>query len=212
MYMMKYIRIFAFSLFFLPVCAFAATNEFMVAAQLLAAARNADIQQVQSLVNNGADVNFTDSTGLSIVCTALMNNDVRAAQILQMYGADASKCDQQIKKYNSRNKKERSGGLFSGLSSAHNLTLAAAGAAVVVGGLLLLTDVFDSDNNNSSGGGGDRPNGGGGDNPGGGTATAKITLPYGPAMPNAESENANYTNNLNVYSPSVAGVLKDTLH
>lgn len=210
MYMMKYIRIFAFSLFFLPVCAFAATNEFMVAAQLLAAARNADIQQVQSLVNNGADVNFTDSTGLSIVCTALMNNDVRAAQILQMYGADASKCDQQIKKYNSRNKKERSGGLFSGLSSAHNLTLAAAGAAVVVGGLLLLTDVFDSDNNNSSGGGGDRPNGGGGDNPGGGTATAKITLPYGPAMPNAESENANYTNNLNVYSPSVAGVLKDT--
>ncbi len=62
--MMKYIRIFAFSLFFLPVCAFAATNEFMVAAQLLAAARNADIQQVQSLVNNGADVNFTDSTGL----------------------------------------------------------------------------------------------------------------------------------------------------
>ncbi len=209
MYMMKYIRIFAFSLFFLPVCAFAATNEFMVAAQLLAAARNADIQQVQSLVNNGADVNFTDSTGLSIVCTALMNNDVRAAQILQMYGADASKCDQQIKKYNSRNKKERSGGLFSGLSSAHNLTLAAAGAAVVVGGLLLLTDVFDSDNNNSSGGGGDRPNGGGGDNPGGGTATAKFTLPYGPAMPNAESENANYSNNLNFYSPSTDGILKD---
>lgn len=206
MYMMKFIRIFAFSLFFVPVCAFGATNEFMVAAQLLAAARNADIQQVQILVNNGADVNFTDSTGLSIVCTALMNNDVRAAQILQMYGADASKCDQQIKKYNSRNKSERSGGLFSGLSSAHNLTLAAAGAAVVVGGLLLLTDVFDSDNNNSSGGGGDRPNGGGGDNPG---AEVGMTLPYGPAMPNAASERENYSNNLNYYSPTTDGLLKD---
>jgi len=210
--MMRYIRIFALALFFGPFAATAASSEFMVAAQLLAAARNADIQQVQILVNNGADVNFVDSTGLSVVCTALMNNDVRAAQILQMYGADASKCDQQIKKYNSRNKtKERSGGLFSGLSSAHTLTLAAAGAAVVVGGLLLFTDVFDSDSGNSSGGGsGDRPNNGGGDGGNnGGTATAKITLPYGPAMPNAESEAANYAINLDYYSPSVEGILKD---
>lgn len=210
--MMKYIRILAFAAIFIPYAARGANNDFMVAAQLLAAARNGDIQQVQILVNNGADVNFVDATGLSVVCTALMNNDVRAAQILQMYGADASKCDLQIKKYNSKNKtKERSGGLFSGLSSAHTLTLAAAGAAVVVGGLLLLTDVFDSGNGNSSGGGGDRPNNGG-DGSGGnsGTAKAQITLPYGPAMPNAESENANYANNLNYYSPSVDGTLKDT--
>lgn len=202
--MTKYIRAFIFSIFLLPCASMAAGNDFMVAAQLLSAARNGDIQQVQILVNNGADVNFVDSTGLSVVCTALMNNDVRAAQILQMYGADASKCDQQIKKYNSKNKtKERSGGLFSGLSSAHNLTLAAAGAAVVVGGLLLLTDVFDFGGGGSSGGSGsNRPNNGNADGGNNGSVTADITLPYGPAMPNAESESANYVTNLNYYSPN----------
>ena len=88
---MKYIRILLLALFMIPFGAHAATqNEFMVAAQLLAAARNADIQQVQALVNNGADINYVDATGLSLVCTALMNNDTRAAQNVQMYGADAS--------------------------------------------------------------------------------------------------------------------------
>ncbi|MDE6478154.1 MAG: ankyrin repeat domain-containing protein [Alphaproteobacteria bacterium] len=199
---MKYIRILLLGLFFSPVASFAA-NEFMVAAQLLAAAKNADIQQVQALVNNGADINFVDSTGLSIVCTALMNNDMRAAQILQMYGADASKCDQQIKRYNNRKPQTESGGLFSGLSSAQSLTLAAAGAAVVIGGLLLLTDVLDPGNDNNSGiSGGDRPNGGGssGGNSG---AVLGMTLPYGPAMPNAASERENYANNLNYYSPKI---------
>lgn len=201
---MKHIKILLFALFFVPMAARAATSEFMVAAQLLSAAKNADIQQVQILVNNGADINFVDATGLSLVCTALMNNDIRAAQILQMYGADASKCDQQIKKYNSRNKTETgSGGLFSGLSSAQSIALAAAGAAVVVGGLLLLTDVFDPGNDNNPGttGGGNRPNGDGGGNSGGG-ANAAFALPYGPAMPNAASETANYAANLNFYSPS----------
>ena len=199
---MKYIRIFLFTIFMLPFAASATQNEFQVAAQLLAAAKSADIQQVQALVNNGADVNYVDSTGLSIVCTALMNNDVRAAQILQMYGADASKCDRQIKKYNSRNKPESSGGLFSGLSSAQSIALTAAGAAVVVGGLFLLTDLFDPGNDNDSNvSSGDRVPGGsdGEDRP---SAVAKITLPYGPAMPNAESEVANLKANQNYYSPS----------
>ena len=180
----------------------AASAEFTMAAQLLAAAKAADIQQVQSLVNAGANVNFVDSTGVSIVCTALMNNDTRAAQILQMYGADASKCDRQIKQYNNRNKPRESGGLFSGLSSAQTISLAAAGAAVVVGGLLLLTDVFDPGNENENGGtGGNRPN----NNPGtdtGETVTAAFVLPYGPAMKNAEQEAADYTTELNAYSPS----------
>ena len=192
---MKFIRILVFSLFFAPLASFAATDDFMMAAQLLAAAKNADIQQVQSLVNSGADVNFVDSTGLSIVCTALMNNDVRAAQILQMYGADASKCDTQIKKFNNRTRPKKTGGLFSGLSSAQSLTLTAAGAAVVVGGLFLLTDVFDPGNDNSSSSsGGNRPDNnpdGGGS---GGTGTAAFTIPYGPAG------EANYTGNLDVYS------------
>lgn len=205
---MKYIRIILFSLFFVPSALFAATNDFTVAAQLLAAAKNADIQQVQVLINNGANVNYVDSTGLSIVCTALMNNDYRAAQILQMYGADASKCDQQIKQYNSRTKTESSGGLFSGLSSAQSLSLAAAGAAVVVGGLFLLTDVFDPGNDNSgTSGGGNRPGGDGGNS--GGSSTAAFTLPYGPAMPNSESEAANYATNLDYYSPSTEGILQD---
>ena len=117
-----------------------------------------------------------------MVCTALMNNDIRAAQILQMYGADASQCDRQIKKYNKRTVPERSGGLFSGLSSAQSMTLTAAGAAVVVGGLLLLTDVFDPGNdNNATVSPGDRPGGGGNNSGGNGDATAALTLPYGPA-------------------------------
>lgn len=206
---MKYIRIILFSLFFIPSALFAATNDFTVAAQLLSAAKNADIQQVQILINNGANVNYVDSTGLSIVCTALMNNDYRAAQILQMYGADASKCDQQIKQYNSKTKTESSGGLFSGLSSAQSLSLAAAGAAVVVGGLFLLTDVFDPGNgNDSSSSSGDRPGqGGSGNNTG--SATAAFSIPYGPAMPNSESEAANYATNLNYYSPSTESILQD---
>lgn len=199
---MKYIRILVLSLFVLPFAARAASSEFMVAAQLLSAAKNADIQQVQALVNNGANVNFVDSTGMSIVCTALMNNDVRAAQILQMYGADASNCDRQIKQYRNKNTtRTESGGLFGGLSSAQSMTLAAAGAAVVIGGLFLLTDVFDPGNDNgSSSSTGNR----GEDNPEGNTnsPTEKLAIPYGPAMPTAETESANYADNLNLYSPS----------
>lgn len=181
---MKFIRVLVFSLFVAPFVAYGAANDFMLAAQLLAAAKSADIQQVQALVNNGANVNFVDSTGLSIVCTALMNNDVRAAQILQMYGADASNCDRQIKNFNNKNKPKGGGGLFSGLSSAQSISLAAAGAAVVVGGLFLLTDVFDPGNDNdSAGGGGDRPNNnpGGDDSSGGGASQAFAKLPYGSA-------------------------------
>ena len=124
---MKFIRLVVFALFLCPFAVHAApVTEFTVASQLLAAARNADIRQVQSLVAAGANINFVDSTGLSLVCTALMNNDLRAAQILQMYGADASKCDQQIRKYRSRRVPERTGGLFGGLSTAQGMILAGA--------------------------------------------------------------------------------------
>lgn len=206
---MKYIRILLLSLFVMPFAARAASSEFMVAAQLLAAAKNADIQQVQALINNGANVNFVDSTGMSIVCTALMNNDVRAAQILQMYGADASNCDRQIRKYKSKNTTTGSGGLFGGLSSAQSITLAAAGAAVVVGGLLLLTDVFDPGNDNkSSSSGGNRVEDNTGGNTGGG-ATAAFTTPYGPAMPTAADETAKLAERLDYYSPTTSGILKD---
>ena len=196
---MRFMRIFAFLMFLVPFASFGAQNDFMVAAQLLSAAKNADIQQVQALINNGADVNYVDSTGLSIVCTALMNNDVRAAQILQMYGADASKCDRQIKKYNSNNKPRSSGGLFGGLSSAQSITLAAAGAAVVVGGLFLLTDVLDPGNKNKSSSS-QGSHGDGGDGNGGAThATSAFTLPDGPA---SLQEDYNYTTELDTYSPS----------
>lgn len=183
---MKFIRLFVFALFFAPFASFAAPGEFAVAAQLLAAAKNADIQQVQILVNNGANINYVDNTGLSLVCTALMNNDLRAAQILQMYGADASQCDRQIKDYKKRNTPERTGGLFGGLSTAQGITLAAAGAAVVIGGLFLLTDVFDPDNDNdtpNSNGGGHGSGDGGGNTPGeSGNAIFSGGIPYGPAF------------------------------
>lgn len=209
---MKYIRILFLSLFVFPFGAHAAgaQNDFMVAAQLLAAARNADIQQVQVLVNNGADINYVDATGLSLVCTALMNNDTRAAQILQMYGADASQCDRQIKKYNNRTKPKPSGGLFSGLSSAQSLTLAAAGAAVVVGGLLLLTDVFDpgNDNENSNLSGGNRPGSGG--NGGSTGGTAGLTVPYSPAYLYGDvlkpGDKTQYNANLASWNPSQGGI------
>ncbi|MBQ6736759.1 MAG: hypothetical protein IJQ90_04745 [Alphaproteobacteria bacterium] len=199
---MKFIRLFVFAVFFAPFASFAAPSEFVVAAQLLAAAKNADIQQVQILVNNGANVNYVDNTGLSLVCTAMMNNDLRAAQILQMYGADASQCDKQIKDYKTKNSPERTGGLFGGLSTAQGLTLAAAGAAVVVGGLFLLTDVFDPDNGNDDTGGGSSS--GGGSNSGGssssdGTAVFSSGLPYGPAMPNASMESSGYTDAFGVF-------------
>ena len=208
---MKYIRILLLSLFVMPFAARAASSEFMVAAQLLAAAKNADIQQVQALINNGANVNFVDSTGMSIVCTALMNNDVRAAQILQMYGADASNCDQQIRKYKSKNTTTGSGGLFGGLSSAQSITLAAAGAAVVVGGLLLLTDVFDPGNDNkSSSSGGNR----GEDKPGSDTnkPTEELAIQYGPAYVDAAGtisySTAQYNENLALWNPTSGGGLR----
>ena len=194
---MRFMRVLLFSLFLMPLASFGAQNDFMVAAQLLAAAKNADIQQVQILINNGADVNYVDSTGLSIVCTALMNNDVRAAQILQMYGADASKCDRQIKQYNSKNKPTGGGGLFGGLSSAQSITLAAAGAAVIVGGLFLLTDVLDPGNDNKSS---SSQGSHGGDSSGGGsttTASVAFTLPDGPA---SLSDDYNYTTALDFFS------------
>ena len=213
--MKKLIQVFLFALFIGPATVFVASaattnNEFLVAAQLLSAAKNADIQQVQALISSGANVNYVDSTGLSLVCTALMNNDVRAAQILQMYGADASQCDRQIKQYRLRNTPQvDSGGLFSGLSSAQNIALAAAGAAVVVGGLFLLTDWLDPGNENSNGGsgsGGNRPGQGegGGGSSGGSSDAWYGEIPYGPAMPNAAAEAANYYVNLDYYSPDIS--------
>lgn len=207
---MKFIRLLVFSLFLAPFASMAASSEFTMAAQLLAAAKAADIQQVQSLVNAGANINFVDSTGVSIVCTALMNNDTRAAQILQMYGADASKCDRQIKQYNNRNKQRGSGGLFSGLSSAQTISLAAAGAAVVVGGLLLLTDVFDPGNENENSSGGDRPNNNNGGENSGGTATAYLTVPYSPAYLGTDgkitTDKSTYLSNLATWEPTTGGV------
>ena len=205
---MKFIRLVVFALFLCPFAVHAApVTEFTAASQLLAAARNADIRQVQSLVAAGANINFVDSTGLSLVCTALMNNDLRAAQILQMYGADASKCDQQIRKYRSRRAPERTGGLFGGLSTAQGMTLSAACAAVVVGGLFLLTDVFDAENDNGytgsgAGGGSGGSGGGGGDNAGVGVPVFANGLPYGPLLPNAAAETKNYAENLSYYAPA----------
>ena len=197
---MRFMRIFLFALFFMPMIVHAAPHDFVVAAQLLSAAKNGDIQQVQVLINEGANVNYTDSTGLSIVCTALMNNDLRAAQILQMYGADASICDRQIKQFNSRNKPSGGGGLFGGLSSAQSITLAAAGAAVIVGGLFLLTDWLDpgNDNNNSYSGGGGHGSGNNGGSSSS-TGTAAFTLPYGPATLATDYD---YTDALDFYSSS----------
>jgi len=185
---MKFVRFLLFMTVFIPCVSFgAASSDFQRSAKLLAAARRGDIQTVQFLINSGADVNYVDSTGVSIVCTAVMNNDARAIQILQMYGADASNCDRQIKNYKRKTRVATSGedySFFSGLSSSHVLVLSAVGVAAVLGGVALLTDVFDSNNGGGSGTSSDTSHGGGSGG-GGGTSGSTTTLlplnlPYGP--------------------------------
>ena len=72
---MKFFKLVIISALCLPAVSYAATNDFAVAASLLNAAKAGNIQQVQMLISTGADVNYKDSTGLSLVCTAIMNND-----------------------------------------------------------------------------------------------------------------------------------------
>ncbi len=199
-----------FGLFLLPSQSFAAPRApqdtgFVMASQLLSAARNGNTRLVQNLINSGADVNYVDATGLSVVCTAIMNNDMRAVQILQMYGADASECDRQIKNYQSRNNTAEETGLFSGLSSTHKLVLGVLGAGAVVAGLLWLTDAFDSDNNNSYSVSGSHTGNNSGGNSGSGSLSPAFTIPYGPAMvtsTGAVSTEFNYNAELNKYATS----------
>lgn len=147
---------------FVPGVSFAADADFNMAAQLLSAARNGNTRLMQNLINSGADVNYIDSTGVSVVCTAVMNNDTRAVQLLQMYGADSSQCDRQIKNYRTRNTQTSDVGLFSGLSSTHKLVLGSLGTVGAVAGVVWATGAFSSD------GGGDNGVGSGGHGTGGG--------------------------------------------
>jgi hypothetical protein len=186
--LMKFVGFLGFLLFLFPCVAFGASgSEFQNASRLLSAARRGDTQTVQMLINSGTDINYVDASGLSLVCTAVMNNDTLAIQVLQMYGADSSQCDRQIKKYKQKTNVAKRGeeyNFFSGLSSTHVLALSAVGVAAVVGGVALLAKAFDSDNKNGgSGSNGDRPN----NNNGSGSTTTDAKklftkdLPYGPA-------------------------------
>ena len=66
---MKFIRFLSVLWVLIPcVSAMAATGDFQNASKLLVAARRGDVQTVQVLVNSGVDVNYVDSTGLSLVC------------------------------------------------------------------------------------------------------------------------------------------------
>jgi len=166
--------------------AHAASNEFQAAAQLLAAARAGNTAQMQTLINMGANVNFVDRTGLSIVCTAIMNRDMQAAQLLQMYGADASRCDQQIRRFQQSQPRQASDGLLSGLSSPQVMALTIGGAAVAVATVWYVSGLMGvrGSNRNPGIGNGNRPNTGGNNNPGGGSSSAWTLgpLPFGPAQ------------------------------
>ncbi|MBO4683474.1 MAG: hypothetical protein J5611_02770 [Alphaproteobacteria bacterium] len=199
---MNFAKTSVFTLCFAPLALHAA-DDFTMSAQVLAAARAGNARQVQILVNSGANVNFVDATGLSLVCTALMNNDMTAVQILQSYGADSSTCDTQIKTYKAKNTPQQTGGFFSGLSTTQGMVLTGAVAAAAIGGVVLLTDVFDHDNdNNTTGGSSGGGSSGGGSSTTSGTAWSAGALPYGPSMVNAAQESANYANNLAYYAPS----------
>ena len=193
---MKFIRFLGIFLVFIPcVSAMAASADFQNASKLLVAARRGDIQTVQVLINSGVDVNYVDATGLSLVCTAVMNNDTRAIQVLQMYGADASQCDRQIKQYQQRTRVATRGeeyGFFSGLSSSHVILLSAVAVAAVIGAVVWLPKLFDDDGNHntSSSGSGGHGGGGGGDVP---ALTKDFTIPYGPAyLDSAGKVNTNF--------------------
>lgn len=167
---MKFVRFLVFLWLLIPCgVTVAVAGEFQNASKLLVAARRGDIQTVQVLINSGVDVNYVDSTGLSLVCTAVMNNDRRAIQVLQMYGADASNCDKQIKQYQQKTRRAAKGdeySFFSGLSSTHVVVLSAVGVAAIVGGVVLLTNVFDGgSDHDSSGSNGNRPNNNNNNNP-----------------------------------------------
>lgn len=211
---LKFIKIVLFLLFFAPLVSFgASSNDFQGAAQLLSAARRGDIQSVQNLINMGVDINYVDSSGLSLVCTAVMNNDKRTIQILQMYGADASNCDRQIKDYKRKTKIAADGeetGFFSGLSSTQGLVLNAVGVVAVVGGVVLLTKMLKDENNNSSSPSGGSHGGGGGGG-GGGSASTYFTVPYGPAYLNSDGDvNVNFdvTENLPAWDTRSASELR----
>ncbi|MCL1892492.1 MAG: ankyrin repeat domain-containing protein [Alphaproteobacteria bacterium] len=184
-----------------------AAGSFEQAAQLLSAARAGDTRRVESLVRAGADINYVDNTGLSIVCTAIMNKDMRAAQILQVYGADASKCDQQIKRYNQRKNSGEETGFFSGLSTPQNMTLMIGAGALVAGGLIWLASSSIGPGNSNPGSGNEGGHGGGG-----GTNPPPTTenpwtpgaLPYGPSGTNFD---------LNLYSdPANSPYYEDFLY
>jgi len=193
--MRKAIVFFTGAFFALGVRAAAPGADFQIAAQLLSAARSGNAQMVERLIASGANVNYIDGTGMSIVCTAIMNDDMRAAQTLQFYGADASKCNSQIQRYKNRLAPEKSGGLFSGLSNAQNMTLAAGGAALVVGGVYLLSgSLFGASGGTSpSGGGGNRGGGGNGNNSN--LANARTSTAYGPAEWNFDKNKPKQTSN-----------------
>jgi len=201
---MKFSKALIIAGFVVPGVSGAWADDFSMASDLLVAAKNANLQQVQSLIRQGANINYVDNTGLSLVCTAIKNNDMRTAKILQMYGADASNCDRQIKNYNSRNTPEETGGLFSGLTKTQGLVLAGVGSAAVVGGLLWLTDTFSPDNGNggggsSSGGNNNNNNNNNNTNTSGTGLFGTNGLPYGPAVVNAAGERDTYPENLKLY-------------
>lgn len=213
---MKFIRFLGVLWILFPCMSFAASSsDFQNASKLLSAARRGDIQTVQILINNGANINYTDSTGLSLVCTAVMNNDKRAIQVLQMYGADASSCDRQIKNYKQKTRVAAHGeeyGFFSGLSSSHVILLSAVGVAAVIGGVALLTDSFKAKNNNSaSSSGGSHSGGGGGSSSGSGSQWGTGTTPYGPAYLTSTGEinkNADIAANLALWDTRSQSGLK----
>ena len=169
-----------------------ARANFNMSAQMLQAARIGDTATIERLLMAGANINYRDATGMSIVCTALMNGDIRAAQILQTYGADASQCDRQARRYQAMQPQYEKQGMFTGLSDQQNLVLVGGAAALAVGGLYMFGGGFGMPGNNLSGGGsGDRPTGnnpgGGGPGTGTGNPTERITIQYGPLQWNTNA-------------------------
>lgn len=171
----------------IPAAAQAAQTTFEQASALLQSARAGNNEAVRVMIQSGVDVNYKDPSGLTLVCTAIMNNDLKTANVLQSYGADASLCDAQIREYRRNNEEVSDVGIFSGLTSTQSTLLVGGGAALGIGALAYLSGLYSSSNDNSaSDSSGER-----GDGSGGGTTepTETITLP---AAPNPEYSLTDY--------------------
>lgn len=160
--------------------------------ELLKAASRGKTSEVEKYIASGANINFQNKKGESLICVAKRKGDMRAVRILKSYGAAPIGCDFGSKKPASRKPSE-----YSNKKNHYKMTkkdkatkmsmskLAVAGAAGA--GLFMFMGSDDDDKNSSSD---SSPIGGGGDDD---IPTETVVLPDGPGYFIYDELNGIYT-------------------